>query len=639
MIAKMYGLSLLLFYTEKKRMLRSLQALGVVDINLTDTDTPRMQKARRDIAEIQKVLSLIEETKRSIPKDAELPHIELPAEFSAQLTVIQRLKDEKEHLESALRELKQELQRYEGWGEIPVEGIARLVRHGVRIHLFMGSERFFDQYDFGEHCVEVIARGGNTVRFAMVTLGSDAPIIPFQKLNVPARYVAEMVSQSEILSRRLGEANARIAALAGSVQQIMRSARLIETRRRFEHAKSSLAVDGSSTVFGLRGFFPASRRERVVRFLEHHRLAYTIDEPASEEAVPVKLVNGFWSRLFEPITRIFSLPAYRELDPTPFFAPFFTLFFAFCMGDVGYGILFLLVSVLLLMRRSLRAIGLLTLTLSFATILSGLLMNSFFGANLFVRDAQGLLPAGSSADIAVFAAYTIEGKTSFPAMTLSLLIGVMQIFVAFVLQAVNETLVLGWRYAFKALSMLMIAAAAFVLAAHTDFLRLGFNRTFAIGPLAVGKTLTAVPFVAAEAVLFAGLVAFFFFGSPDRKWWLRPLAALWDFYGFSTGLLGDFLSYIRLFALALAGGLLGNAFNQIAFMVLPKGTAGPDYTSPWIIATVLILILGHTLNFALGALGAFVHPLRLTFVEFYKNINFRGSGRPYRPFSRASSLN
>jgi V/A-type H+-transporting ATPase subunit I len=84
---------------------------------------------------------------------------------------------------------------------------------------------------------------------------------------------------------------------------------------------------------------------------------------------------------------------------------------------------------------------------------------------------------------------------------------------------------------------------------------------------------------------------------------------------------------------------LGNAFNQIAFMMLPKTAAGtPEYASPWIIGTVLVLVVGHTLNFALGALGAFVHPLRLTFVEFYKNINFRGGGRLYKPFRRASAL-
>jgi V/A-type H+-transporting ATPase subunit I len=152
--------------------------------------------------------------------------------------------------------------------------------------------------------------------------------------------------------------------------------------------------------------------------------------------------------------------------------------------------------------------------------------------------------------------------------------------------------------------MLFIAVSSFILAAHADFLGLGFNSAFAIGPMQVGRYLTAVPVTAAQAILVSAFVLFVFVANPDRKIWLRPLAALWDFYQFSTGLLGDFLSYIRLFALALAGGLLGNAFNQIAFMLLPKTPTGLDLASPWLVGAILILIFGHGLNFALGVLGA-----------------------------------
>ena len=97
----------------------------------------------------------------------------------------------------------------------------------------------------------------------------------------------------------------------------------------------------------------------------------------------------------------------------------------------------------------------------------------------------------------------------------------------------------------------------------------------------------------------------------------------------TTGFLGDFLSYIRLFALGLAGGLLGNAFNKVAFMILPNG----DIHSPLFAITIVILIVGHSLNLGLGILGSFVHPLRLTFVEFYKSINFTGGGKEFKPFA------
>lgn len=633
----MYSLSLLLFYTEKKRMLRGLQNLGVVDLNLVKTETERTRRAAQNLAELRKSLAQILRAKHGLPQGTVLPEVALPNESAAQLKLIRSLLQQKEQLENALREMAQEYARYEPWGEIPVGGIALLAQHGIGVHLFSGSEKFFDRYDFGEHCVEEISRGGNIVRFALLTLHADAPVIPFQKFAVPGSDLAAMRREREFLEKKLLDTVKRLAALAGSAHALMRSAAHLETQRSFETAKHSLEADTTGTIYRISGYFPAAQLVAIRKFLEERKLAYEIGEPAEPEKAPVLLHNGRLAKLFEPITGIFSLPDYRELDPTPLFAPFFTLFFGFCMGDVGYGLLLLVISTVLLLKKNLRKIGLLGVILSAATIGSGLLMNSFFGANLFVRDGQGLLATKS--DPAFFAAYTVQGKTVFPAMTLSLLIGCLQIFAAFILQSVNEIIVLGWRYGVKALSMLMISGPAFILAAHTNFMGLGFDRSFVIGPISVGRVLTSVPEQVAQAILAAGFVLFFFFGSPDRKFYIRPLAALWDFYGFSTGLLGDFLSYIRLFALALAGGLLGNAFNQIAFMMLPKTAAGtPEYASPWIIGTVLVLVVGHTLNFALGALGAFVHPLRLTFVEFYKNINFRGGGRLYKPFRRASAL-
>jgi hypothetical protein len=111
----------------------------------------------------------------------------MPHESSAQLELVKSLLSEKEHLENAIRELADEYNRYSPWGEIPLEGIALLAEQGIGIHLFSGSEKFFDRYDFGAHCVQVISRGDNTVRFALVTYHEETPIIPFQKRPVPGR--------------------------------------------------------------------------------------------------------------------------------------------------------------------------------------------------------------------------------------------------------------------------------------------------------------------------------------------------------------------------------------------------------------------------------------------------------------------
>lgn len=106
--------------------------------------------------------------------------------------------------------------------------------------------------------------------------------------------------------------------------------------------------------------------------------------------------------------------------------------------------------------------------------------------------------------------------------------------------------------------------------------------------------------------------------------------ALWDTYNMVTGLLGDVLSYVRLFALGLSGGILASVFNSLAAGMSPDNVIlGP-------IVAALIFIVGHAITIFMNTLGAFVHPMRLTFVEFYKNAEFSGGGKKYSPFRKLS---
>jgi V/A-type H+/Na+-transporting ATPase subunit I len=135
------------------------------------------------------------------------------------------------------------------------------------------------------------------------------------------------------------------------------------------------------------------------------------------------------------------------------------------------------------------------------------------------------------------------------------------------------------------------------------------------------------------ALIAVSCVGIFFLNTPDV--YNKPIvgtvknlgSGVWAVYGMATGLLGDLLSYIRLFALGLTGGILGSVFNSLAI----------DLTSsmPWVVRwlpLVIILLLGHGINFALCMISSFVHPMRLTFVEYFKNAEFEGGGTEYKPF-------
>ena len=119
------------------------------------------------------------------------------------------------------------------------------------------------------------------------------------------------------------------------------------------------------------------------------------------------------------------------------------------------------------------------------------------------------------------------------------------------------------------------------------------------------------------------------FNNPRRNPLINIGSGLWDTYNMATGLMGDVLSYIRLYALGLAGGMLGAAFNNLAVM-LKDGIPVPGLD--WV-GFLLIIIVGHALNLAMSCLGAFVHPLRLTFVEYFKNSGYEGRGKAYKPLT------
>ena len=131
-------------------------------------------------------------------------------------------------------------------------------------------------------------------------------------------------------------------------------------------------------------------------------------------------------------------------------------------------------------------------------------------------------------------------------------------------------------------------------------------------------------------IIFGGIGGFMIYILNDIK--RNPLinvgAGLWDTYNMATGLLGDVLSYIRLFALGISGAVMGFVFNNLAIQL----SGNIPVLSP--IFMILIMLIGHSINIFMSSLSAFVHPMRLTFVEFYKNSGFEGGGKKYKPFKK-----
>jgi len=128
-------------------------------------------------------------------------------------------------------------------------------------------------------------------------------------------------------------------------------------------------------------------------------------------------------------------------------------------------------------------------------------------------------------------------------------------------------------------------------------------------------------------LIYPGLIMIMFFNLPGKNVFLNLANGIWIMYNLVMGFFGDLLSYIRLFALGVSGSILGIVVNSMAKQFSAVPVIGP-------VIFIVFMIGGHGLNIALSSLGAFVHPLRLTFVEFYKNAGFTGPGLEYKPFGK-----
>ncbi len=353
------------------------------------------------------------------------------------------------------------------------------------------------------------------------------------------------------------------------------------------------------TVMLLEAYVPENKEKKLTEFLNENPTLYVKENPTLKDNIPVLLKNNKFSRLFEPIGKLFSLPTYSELDLTACFAPFFMLFFGFCLGDAGYGLLFLTGAGLFKLKAEDNIKPLLSLVqfLGLATIIFGAISGTFFGINLI------------QTDIKLFA----DIKTLFlnpdNMFNLALVLGAVQIIFGMLIKMINRIKQFGFKYSLATVGWLIIFAgtAIFTVLSMKEILNTN---------------------IILYAILSLGSFFILIFSDPKINVFARIGKGLWDMYSTVTGIFGDLLSYIRLFALGLSSAVLGFVINDIAIQILGSASVTRH------IFFVVFLLFGHTLNILIASLGSFVHPMRLTFVEFYKNAGFVGGGKEYKPFEK-----
>jgi V/A-type H+-transporting ATPase subunit I len=599
MIAKMKKLTFLVYHKEYESFLVSLRELGLVHI------TTRAQGVAEN-AELQDSIRL---TGRYAAAAKYLQQLMVPAqphEGNAQkgaeaLENVERIQYELQQLGQRIQALEKEISALEPWGDFDPKSVERLRDAGYQIDFYLCSEKQFMQEWVDLYNATIIGREGSKLYFVTVTPVGEEVELDVEAVKLPGSSLSALKQRHQEMLKQQEDFQQQLKQLAATVLPDLQAAQH-EVQTQIEFSKvilSSDAVAGNKLML-LEGWAPVKCIDQIREFLSTQEAYYEVTDPTPEDNVPICLENNRFFRLFEPIMRLYMLPKYNELDLTPFFAPFFMLFFGLCLGDSGYGLFMVLAVTLYRMfakkiESSMKSILTLVQLLGLSTMVCGLLTGTCFGFNLY--DIQ--LPFFQTLKETI----SLDNQQMF---NLSLILGGVQIIFGMILKSVNQTIQLGFKYAVSTIGWLIIlVSTAFAFAAPSV--------------LPMGGTVHLV-------FLVIGALMAYFYNSPDKNIFVNFGLGLWDTYNMATGLLGDVLSYVRLFALGLSGGILASVFNSLAAGMSPDNViAGP-------IVMVLIFLIGHSINIFMNVLGAMVHPMRLTFVEFFKNSGYEGGGKEYKPF-------
>jgi len=635
MIAPMMRLSALIYHRDVESFMAGLQRLGVIHVvEKSDKDLSALAESAEIIKRCDGMASQLS---RLAPKGNSDRIID-PARAHDALKRYDELITEKTRCESVLSAIAKDRTFFSLYGCFDPAVVRSLAQCQIALRFYKGQAKALAGLDSAKVHVEITEQAGRDIYFAVLCRG-EFPQVDAEEFRMPEQSPAQLDRTEADARDRMRKIEHDIGELASEIPMVKSWCDEQKNRFRFLSTQSDLSAFAEGKIFGLDGWFPAKNQSAVRSYLSGASVWFEIAKPADEDAPPVKLENGPFARLLEPITRLYMLPHYRELDPTPFFAPAFAFFVGLCLGDVGYGSIILTLSSLAYFKAPLayRPYAKLLMILGGVVMFCGVLLNSFFGMSVFGGPgiSGALFPAGARY-FAPLSPFEGPRGTEYPAMSLALVIGFLQMLFAMILQMTNRIRQGALKTVILPISWMMMFMGIVIWETHTNWFDLGVHK-LAIGRLQLGIFLLAVPAIVGKWVCLGGVGLMFLSGiiNGSGKVYLRPLLFIWDFYNFATGNMGYLISYIRLFALGLTGGLLGSTFNSLALgFITHDGVT--NWLSPFVVFTLLLLVAGHALNFALSVVGAFVHPLRLTFVEFYQTLQFAGGGSEYKPFSRVN---
>lgn len=606
MIVKMSKYAFMVYHREYDAFLTTLRELGVVHVKETNSvlDNAELQALLAERKQVSTAIRYCKNLNSQTKEVTVAPARGLTkAEGLKLVGKLEEMQEKQAQLQAAKVSLEKDIAYMDIWGEFSYANISRLKKAGFDVTFFSCPTSKYEP-KWGEEYNAFLVNNFQSVTYFVTVTKTGTPIdIDAERPKMPDRGLAKLHLAMEQLLDNIKVLNNQLKEYAAEqYNTLVELEKNIQNEFNLSNTLVQTDREAGDKLMLLEGFVPTEEAPAMEVALEKEGYYFQELDIQDGDRVPIKLKNNKFNRLYEPITKMFSLPNYTEFDPTPLFAPFFMLFFGLCFGDGGYGLLVLLACSFFKRKVNPDFKPYLTLFqyLGLAAIIVGTCTGSFFGIAL--------------ADVPALSKVKDYFVSSDNLMTFSIVIGLVQIIFGKTVAAFKMKAQKGVKYSIAPFAWVFVITAL-ALAFGLPMLNLQLPETV--------KTV----FIGIAVI---GLVVAYLYNSPGKNIFLNFGTGLWNTYNMASGLLGDTLSYIRLFAIGLTGAIFGGVFNQLAVDM----TEGMNIVLR-AVCMLLILLVGHAINIGLCTISSLVHPLRLIFVEYYKNAEFEGGGKEYRPFKKA----
>ena len=584
MIVAMKKIAIIMQQKDAKEGIEALRSLGVVhvehqqapegkDINLLQDDLSLASHALK---------ILLEEGLAKEPKGKDIDRAFSDWRFTARhiIDLWKRL----DHLKTYYSQLIQQINDWQDWGDFQPESIRRLAEKNIYVGLYKIPQKDLPKLP-KDLVIEKISLKAGMAYCAVVSL--ERIDLGLKELELPRLSLDSMqkrLQEDKKVMEHIGAELNKCLCYQGGLKEVKKS---LQKDIEFQQTLNGMAQ--ISTLVYLIGYAPKDKEAQLLSLAAKEEWGTFITEPLPEDNVPTLIRNPRWASLINPVFKLMEVvPGYRELDVSPIFLLFLALFFGMIIGDAGYGAIYFALTFLAQRKYGVKVkeknVFFLFYLFSFCAIIWGLLTGTVFGQQWYLaRGFKALAPALNNAKFL---------------MAFCFLLGAFQLSLAH-----------GWQALRKLPSLTALADIGFICLLWVGFL---LAKMFILGDAfpAIGPWLAWI-----------GITLIIIFVSPQKNFLKTIGAGLGTLALGLVGNFGDVVSYIRLFAIGLAGVAVADSVNALAAVA-----------SGNIIAKMLILFLGHSINIILGPISVLVHGIRLNVLEFsLLHANVTWSGLAYKP--------